>query len=101
MSSQELGSSSLTGREPTVGATEVDVAFWDGSDAQLVVGTGEEGSKSAGEHNVPLTGSTSHGNTDLQKKNTVFIYELYMLNLKGTISKVTNLWHKPQKGAVS
>lgn len=27
VSSQQLGSSSLTGRQPAVGATEVDVAF--------------------------------------------------------------------------
>lgn len=68
-----VSSSLLTSGQAAVGATQVDVAFWDGCHAELVVGAGEKGSKSASKYNVPLPGSTSHGNTDLRKEFFCFL----------------------------
>lgn len=53
-----------------MGATQIDAAVRDGCDAKLVVGTGEKGRESAGKNKVPLTGSASHGNTDLEQEFT-------------------------------
>lgn len=61
---------SLTGGQAAVGATQIDAAVRDGRDAKLVIGTGEKGRESAGKNKVPLTGSASHGNTDLEQEFT-------------------------------
>lgn len=58
---------SLTSGQAAVGATQIDAAVRDGRDAKLVIGTGEKGCEGAGKNKVPLTGSTSHGNTDLKQ----------------------------------
>lgn len=58
----------LTSGQAAVGATQIDAAVRDGRDAKLVIGTGEKGCESAGKNKVPLTGSASHGNTDLKQE---------------------------------
>lgn len=50
----------LTDRNAAVGAAEVDVALGNGRHAELVVGPGEERSKSASEDHVTVP----HGTTD-------------------------------------
>lgn len=62
------GCISLTSGQAAVGATQIDAAVRDGRDAKLVIGTGEKGCESAGKNKVPLTGSASHGNTDLKQE---------------------------------
>lgn len=71
------GCISLTSGQAAVGATQIDAAVRDGRDAKLVVGTGEKGRESAGKNEVPLTGSTSHGNTDLEQEFTESQIHLY------------------------
>lgn len=43
-----------------MGSAEVDVAFRNGSHADLVVSAAEEGSESGSEDHVPVAGCTAH-----------------------------------------
>lgn len=90
--------STLTSGQAAVRAAQVDVALRDGGGAQLVVGTSEEGGQSAGKHDVPVTGRTSHGNTDLRRRHALhiiihvsFMHSLHHLNFKYDVSKVIYL----------
>lgn len=75
-----VGSWLLTSGQAAVGATQIDVAVRDGRHAELVVGAGEKGSKSACKHNVPLTGSATHRHADLGKEQIFFfIRSTYIL----------------------
>lgn len=78
---------SLTSGQAAVGATQIDAAVRDGRDAKLVVGTGEKGRQSAGKNKVPLTGSASHGNTDLRQEFTESQIHLYAGSLKAYAGK--------------
>lgn len=57
----------LTDGNPAVGAAEVDVAVGDGSHADLVERPREEGGKSAGKSNGPVTSGTTNCNAHLEE----------------------------------
>lgn len=58
----------LTDGHATVGATQIDVALGDGSHAELVVGTCEEGGECAGEHHVTIPRGAAHRNAHLTEE---------------------------------
>ena len=49
-----------------MGAHKVYIGLGDGGHADLVISSGEEGSKSAGKRHGAVSGGTADGNTDLQ-----------------------------------
>lgn len=79
--SQFAGGISLTSGQAAVGAAQIDAAVWDGCNTKLVVGTGEKGCEGAGKNKVPLTGSASHGNTDLKHEFTASHISLYSVSV--------------------
>lgn len=70
-----------------MGAAQIDAAVRDGRDAKLVIGTGEKGCESAGKNKVPLTGSASHGNTDLEQEFTESHIHLYAVSVNAYAGK--------------
>lgn len=54
-----------------MGAHQVDVGLGDGSHTNLVVGSGEERSKSAGKCNGAVTGGAADGNSYLQGRSAI------------------------------
>lgn len=57
----------LTDGDAAVGPYQVDIWLGDGSHTDLVIGSGEKGSKRAGKHNRAVSGGTANGHTHLQR----------------------------------
>lgn len=90
----------LTSRQTAVRATQVDVAFRDRCHAKLVVGSSEEGSKSAGKHHIPLPGCAACGNAHLRVEKRSQIYNCKLSCFKNPLNHIKiqrsmYLQHKP------